>query len=70
MQKIQLNHNQIEALIFLNDYYKNQEAGYHAEREGVNDNFNSLVELGLAFKTEGGFFPSTLGQDYLANISE
>lgn len=62
---LNLSHDQIEALIFLDDYYKNQEAGYNADKE----NFNSLVDLGLAFKTEGGFFPSTLGQDYLANLS-
>jgi hypothetical protein len=69
----QIPQNQTKLIIelkFLNEYYINQETGYNPTKDGERGLLGQLVDLGLVFRTPGGYFISTMGQDYLANLSE
>lgn len=65
---MQLTKEQTEALNALVEYYNREEAGYVSLFKEVHNVFDELVILDLAFKTDGGYFPSTKGQEYLRNI--
>lgn len=56
-------------LKFLNEFYIRQEQGFMPALEKEMELLDQLVRLELAFKTECGYFPSTAGQNYLANLS-
>ena len=68
-KKTQLNDADLYALGFLNSFYSNSKKGFEsldvvADRKTIR----KLLRLDYIFKTDKGYFISTIGIDYLANI--
>ena len=58
-------------LKFLDEFYKKSKSGCKTlEITTSNEMLNELLDQELIFRTKEGYFISTIGQDYLANISE
>ena len=63
--------NKIATLKFLNEFYEKNKCG--CKTLEITTDANVITELFLQdfiFKTKEGYFISTLGQDYLANVSD
>lgn len=66
MKKVELNTDQTETLEFIAEYYeKKREGCWNIELIATPKSLEILRRKKMVFKTGMGWFPTTLGQQYL-----